>query len=91
MRTHKAHSDCWHTHTHTHTHRLFAKERCGKEWRRSLDREWVGQGRVGKRAPDLREWIEAAIHDVPDVMLDAVPGVSYDPESKIVLADGTTV
>ena len=85
MRTHKAHSDCW------HTHRLFAKERCGKEWRRSLDREWVGQGRVGKRAPDLREWIEAAIHDVPDVMLDAVPGVSYDPESKIVLADGTTV
>ena len=46
---------------------------------------------MGRRAPDLREWIEAAIHDVPDVMLDAVPGVSYDPESKIVLADGTTV
>ena len=70
---------------------MFAKERCGKVWRRSLDREWVGEGRVGKRAPDLREWIEAAMHDVPDVMLDAVPGVSYDPECKIVLADGTTV
>jgi len=62
---------------------LFAKERCGREWRRSIDREWIGQGRVGHREPELREWVEAAMQDVPDIMLDALPGVTFIPEDKI--------
>ena len=41
-----------HTQTHTHTH---------------TDREWIGKGRVGHREPELKEWIEAAMEDVPEV------------------------
>jgi tRNA-dihydrouridine synthase A len=62
---------------------LFAKERCGREWRRSIDREWIGKGRVGHREPELREWIEAAMQDVPDAMLDARPGAFFIPDDKI--------
>ena len=62
---------------------LFAMERFGKEWRRSIDREWSGKGRVGRKEPELREWVEAAMQDVPDAMLDAMPGVSFVPGVKI--------
>mmetsp|Transcript_44521 Transcript_44521/g.89425 ORF Transcript_44521/g.89425 Transcript_44521/m.89425 type:complete len:180 (+) Transcript_44521:3-542(+) len=49
---------------------LFALERCGREWRRCLDKEYVGKGIVGKKDPELREMVEAAMECLPQEILD---------------------
>mmetsp|Transcript_40353 Transcript_40353/g.126972 ORF Transcript_40353/g.126972 Transcript_40353/m.126972 type:complete len:82 (+) Transcript_40353:1145-1390(+) len=50
---------------------LFATERGGREWRRILDKEWVGGGKLGVREPSLRELLEAAMDAMPSELLDA--------------------
>lgn len=49
---------------------LFALERCGREWRRCLDKEYIGKGIVGKKDPEFREMVEAAMQCLPDEVLD---------------------
>jgi len=57
---------------------LFAREPGGREWRRQLDKEWVGKGILGRREPSLRDMVEAAKTVVPDAVLDEKGGEDLD-------------
>lgn len=53
---------------------LFAREPGGREWRRQLDKEWIGKGFIGRREPEVREMVEAACSVMQDAVLDHKAG-----------------